>query len=291
VRANRNNAKKSTGAISKRGKLIASTNSLAHGIFADMIMENEDPNELSALFEQLCKEWQAEGTREKILIMKMCTAHWRSRRVLRWEKQQARLQSLKLTSQEMQVPLQHDVYDVIIADPTHAVQNLDRILGRVKVARDEFVSSRRLSLERQHDLQTLPMRIWTSILMSYEFFQKDEMYFKHTRSPDDKRAYDDDTIEIMDNVLSRLATYKAALMDVEKRGQSVLQISIQPCLPDARDLELIARYDAALDRQFFKASDALERLQESRKGGNPTAELTGEMLPYENGAETSSPRP
>ena len=63
--ANRINALSSTGPVTLEGKAIASRNATRHGFLsARLFLDDEDPSEFQALFEDLCRSLAPVGTLE-----------------------------------------------------------------------------------------------------------------------------------------------------------------------------------------------------------------------------------
>ena len=89
-RANRQNAKKSTGPKTAGGKARASRNALKHGLLAkDVVITGTDFTENRAEFDaflaDLCSELKPQGLIEETLVERIATCYWRLRRVQRFE--------------------------------------------------------------------------------------------------------------------------------------------------------------------------------------------------------------
>ncbi len=82
VRANKANARRSTGPKSCLGKRRASGNALNHGLCAQRVLvEYEDRNEFNALFKDMIKTLTPVGPVEKALVERVVVAIWRQRRL------------------------------------------------------------------------------------------------------------------------------------------------------------------------------------------------------------------
>jgi len=95
--ANRQNAQKSTGPKTKKGKQIASQNALKHGLFARaLILDSphihENKTEYNGLIYSLTKSLNPEGPAEEFLVRKAANCLWRSRRAVYAENAQIRRQ-------------------------------------------------------------------------------------------------------------------------------------------------------------------------------------------------------
>ena len=85
-KANRQNAKKSTGPRTEEGKARSSQNGLKHGLLArDAVMADEDPAEYDRQFQQLEENIFPKNAIEFALVSQIADAEWRLRRLTRIE--------------------------------------------------------------------------------------------------------------------------------------------------------------------------------------------------------------
>jgi hypothetical protein len=83
MRANRQNARKSTGPKTPEGKAVARLNALKHGLLSQQILlPTEDEASLMQLSERLHSQLQPVGELESLLVERIVAAAWRLRRVL-----------------------------------------------------------------------------------------------------------------------------------------------------------------------------------------------------------------
>ena len=86
IRANRNNAKKSTGPRTEEGKARVSKNALKHGLLArDTVLPGEDPAEFDIQLSALEADIQPANSLEFELVRQIADAQWRMRRLTRLE--------------------------------------------------------------------------------------------------------------------------------------------------------------------------------------------------------------
>ena len=86
IKANRKNAKKSTGPRSDEGKTRSAKNSLKHGLLArDTVMPGEDPADFDRQLSALEADIQPTNSLEFELVRQMADAQWRMRRLTRLE--------------------------------------------------------------------------------------------------------------------------------------------------------------------------------------------------------------
>ena len=86
IKANRNNAKKSTGPRTEEGKTRASKNALKHGLLArDTVLPSEDPAEFDSQLSALEADIQPANSLEFELVRQIADSQWRMRRLTRLE--------------------------------------------------------------------------------------------------------------------------------------------------------------------------------------------------------------
>jgi hypothetical protein len=90
LEANRRNAQKSTGPLTRSGRAVCRMNALKHGIFSKEVLVaggnfKEDSQALSALHERFWLDLNPVGPVEEMLVDQIVTTHWRLRRALKAE--------------------------------------------------------------------------------------------------------------------------------------------------------------------------------------------------------------
>ena len=86
IRANRNNAKKSTGPRTQEGKTRSAKNALKHGLLArDAVLPGEDPADFDRQLSALEADIQPANSLEFELVRQIADAQWRMRRLTRLE--------------------------------------------------------------------------------------------------------------------------------------------------------------------------------------------------------------
>lgn len=86
IRANQQNALKSTGPNSARGKSIASQNSIKHGLLSkDLVIRDEKQNDLDAFKQRIYFALSPQGAMEELLTDKLINAAWRLHRLTKIE--------------------------------------------------------------------------------------------------------------------------------------------------------------------------------------------------------------
>lgn len=86
IRANKANARKSTGPRSKPGKAISSRNAMKHGLSAQkLLIEGEDPAMFDRMRDEIFFDMQPRGELQVELVEHIISTLWRLRRVAYFE--------------------------------------------------------------------------------------------------------------------------------------------------------------------------------------------------------------
>ena len=86
IKANRNNAKKSTGPRTEEGKTRSAKNALKHGLLArDTVLPGEDPADFDRQLSALEADIQPANSLEFELVRQIADSQWRMRRLTRLE--------------------------------------------------------------------------------------------------------------------------------------------------------------------------------------------------------------
>ena len=83
--ANQQNAQKSTGPQTDEGKAVVSQNAVKHGIFAESVIQGEDPADYEAFHDQFLAELAPVGMVESMLAERIVSLWWRLRRAERMQ--------------------------------------------------------------------------------------------------------------------------------------------------------------------------------------------------------------
>ena len=85
IKANQQNAQKSTGPQTDEGKAVVSLNAVKHGIFAGSVIQGEDPADYEAFHDQFLAELAPVGMVESMLAERIVSLWWRLRRTERMQ--------------------------------------------------------------------------------------------------------------------------------------------------------------------------------------------------------------
>ncbi|MBI4403121.1 MAG: hypothetical protein HY537_03125 [Deltaproteobacteria bacterium] len=86
MKANRDNAVKSSGPISTEGKAIVARNAITHGLFSsDIVLPDEDATDFCTFRGQLITHLGPVGIAEELFADRVTSCAWRLRRLIRFE--------------------------------------------------------------------------------------------------------------------------------------------------------------------------------------------------------------
>ncbi|MGO4882597.1 MAG: hypothetical protein ACLP59_17540 [Bryobacteraceae bacterium] len=99
-KANRRNARKSTGPITPEGQEAVKFNALKYGLRTrSLFLPCEDPAEFDQLWEDLMSDWHPVNSTEKYFVEQMVTAHWLLARLSHGEQRVFTEEKLNLVTQ------------------------------------------------------------------------------------------------------------------------------------------------------------------------------------------------
>ena len=87
IKANRRNARKSTGPKTDQGKEAVSQNAVKHGLFAESVIKGENPSDYEAFHDEMLAELAPVGMMEIILAERAISLVWRLKRAERIQNQ------------------------------------------------------------------------------------------------------------------------------------------------------------------------------------------------------------
>jgi len=282
LEANRKNAQKG-GVKTPEGKALVKYNALKHGLLAKEVVVSvgegtEDPEEFNALFEDLNIQLSPVGTLEEMLVEKIAVAYWRLRRVYKYEVGIIR-QKLDTTT--------GDFYSETDWKERKMHKTEEEIEQEVEENREgiKFWKKDKRSLSRMHKEGKSLEEIydweenWDWLHDKVSGFLEDEDMDEDTLSPEELREFLNKKKEWSDNDIwealieicdERIAHHESETATLEKERESNrLKLQVVKRLgnvPSREELERLLRYEGAIERQFYKALNQLERVQRLRSG-------------------------
>jgi hypothetical protein len=296
LEANRKNAKK--GGV-KTGKAVIKYNALKHGLLAKETVITagegaEDPEEFNSLLEDLKKQLAPVGCIEEILVEKVAVAYWRLRRAYRFE--------VGLIRQELDT-VTDDYYRRKGGEGNSTNKPEDKIKEQIyyeKIAIKDWKECK-ADLQRMYE-QGKPLEeaydrddSWASLdyeVSRYSSYEKSDIeegddgfvlaaklnYFLSNQMGWSDKLIWEKLIGVCDEEIKE---HKSAIASFEKERERIkLRLQVLKKLgniPSRLELDRLLRYEASIERRFYKALNELERLQRMRLGEKVPAPLEVEF--------------
>jgi hypothetical protein len=265
--ANQNNAKKSTGPVTLRGKQTVANNALKHGVFSKtLILTDEEPDEYKSLLDQLLLELHPSGLLEQTLVERIALTLWRQKRLVRAETANIEIgrsakQIVLAVNQELELSYtsrELKESDLIPFDLTH-YEWCESILNEL----DELSQQQSLDLNKIKDIaphvyQQLLSDTQDIALTPVKFLQNFEQPFDYFDSLRDYCIK-----EIQKKHQHQMVSAVAELV----KSKSVI---LKEKLRDS-----LCKYQVMLDNELYKAMKALRDAQEWRMQSCLVADVNG----------------
>jgi hypothetical protein len=290
TRANLQNAIKSTGPKTKKGKAVASRNSLKHGLLAKevVITEGEGIEDLKAfevLKADLVEQFKPVGVLEEMLIEKIAVSYWRLRRAYSYEIGNIR-KVVDTTESDFYGEYSQFSYTRVNFTNAEIDKKIQKNFVSIKNLKHELKSLKKW-YANGYDLKILyPIKeIWNSLIIK---MREEKCFFKleyKSSEPGEIRNYlngvmiSDEQIwqghielcqEIIDECQQEIESLKSA-----KFGNRLeLQIT-KKCatLLEENKMNKLLRYETAIENQLYRAINKLEHLQRLRFGDKVLAPM------------------
>ena len=279
--ANRGNAGKSTGPVTPSGKAIASRNALRHGLLAKEIVINagegaESQDEFDALLADLKDQFDPQGTLEEMLVEKIASAYWRLRRAHRFEVGLIRNSLDNITDDFYNEETYGDDKKRTDEEIDQDIEQQQEYLEQWKKDKKELTAMHKAGkpLEEIDDWQD--NWDWLTEKVNDILPEMDE---DTTPEPKEMRQllntqanWSDDRIwqahiELCDDRVKHHRENILAFEEEKEKNRLKRQVIMKlGSIPSKNELDRLLKYEGAIERQFYKAIDQLERLQRLRKG-------------------------
>lgn len=274
IEANRRNAQKSTGPKSIEGKEKSKMNALKHGLVAQATVipvgeAKESDSEFTQLLDRVMAEFEPQGFIEEMLTERIAICYWRLRRAAYAEVGEIR-KSLDTSKGEVD---DQDIARFLAAksDCEHKNEEAEDRFDELKstVAGLEFLIA--LLRDARHEFENMGKMCsgtHEKLMMYLNYDVRNyldatiEEYKARNKEEKPKPEYEETPLYLaVVTDLDTLST-KKTLLEENRRLQHEINV-IRSAIPS--DINRITRYEAAIERQLYKALDKLEDLQRARK--------------------------
>jgi hypothetical protein len=259
LQANRENAKKSTGPKTRKGKECSRRNALKHGLFAmnsmDFDVLHEDPEQYQELLEGLREQYQPSGEAEELEVERVALCWWRLKRVWRYENVVNRVARRDFTWTEL------DRQDEWLKEQD---KEADELIVLLQSAKKEIEDGGQISQELKQKMFMTSKgleSIWSGIEGVTQEKLKEPEIAKLVRR---LSAPDRSSLPALQNVIRAVGLLEWLR---KSRHDSIVEIAVgQNAIPNCEALDRILRYETTIERNLSRALDRLERLQRRRRG-------------------------
>jgi len=274
--ANRENAKKSTGPRTARGKAYSRKNAIKHGLFTrnmfEILMLGESQAEYDLLLDDLHKEYEPIGRAKELEVERIADCWWRLQRARRYEESVIRNSYIRGAKELEQFERDCKARD---QEREATIRGLENMVAELSVAREVPPDLK----QRFFALTSLNEQHWQ------RFDEMGEEWLKAKASRDPELAGILPTREGSPGRASR--TLQAAIDWYEVQSQSATPIGMKMAfghyvIPDRDDLDKLLRYETTIERSLDRALNRLERLQKMRPRKRRDSKAAAE------GAETTA---
>jgi hypothetical protein len=268
IKANQENAKRSTGPTSIEGKKRSSMNAMTHGVFAQIpILPGEDEVALTSLADAINNTYKPKDAMELILVERIIMATFRQIRL-----REAEAANIKINMTEERITESLNV--------SMQVPFLDRFTSHDLTPEKETYYQYFLEVSKELKDQgdaTIDYSIDTiqnKMPLTFEFLKQKATEYKTTweilmKNPEMIKIA---MKEIRDRVNNYLEKNKFAHMAF----YLLEEIKIMHRLPNSRDMALFNRYQTQFDNDLYRAMNAFEKYRNTKPKiieGNIISEL------------------
>ena len=286
LEANRKNAKKG-GVKTAEGKAIAKSNALKHGLLAREAVVTvgegaEDQAEFEAVARDLKRELQPQGILEEMLVEKIVVAYWRLRRAHRYESslmqhemnstegsfyEKTKWNGEKVNRTDVQIDAKIFEEQEGIAYWEKDKRELNEMCKAGKPLQEIY--------DWEENWQALGDEVDDLLPEDFEYDGDDWVQKLHALLTE--ANWTDDAIwkALIKDCDGRIQYHKGQISELEhekeRNRRKIAVLKKLGSVPSKHDLDCLLRYEGAIERQFYKALNQLERIQRLRAGDDVPA--------------------
>ena len=251
IKANRQNAKRSTGPISIQGKLKVSQNAITHGIFAaSPLLPNENAEEFKNLCQGIADVYPAVDAIAAGLVERIILAIWRQKRLRIAE------------AAKLQISMTPEIMAEEISDalrlPYHKRLNAENISEDQEYSYDYWT---KVLVEFESiNIQATPKNLAQVSIQAPKIFsqlKKDALasvinYDIFMKSPDKIIASMESTKKYAEDFVANNEIKHTAYNIAE-------QMKLAKLIPDSKSVDFLSKYQVQLDTDLYRAIDAYKK--------------------------------
>jgi hypothetical protein len=260
IAANRQNALKSTGPKTPRGKAYSRRNALKHGLFSrdwsDFAVLGEDSREYEKLLGDLWDQYQPIGRAEELDVERIALCWWRLKRAWRYENAASHIGIRDFAGQE--IAYQEEYLQKLRTEQGAMLLELRNAKKAIEL------TGGTLPADLKQSIFAINPR-FESIWSGFERIAREELkaLLASMQSPE-LSPEEHSSVESL-IILSRMISFLELTDKIT--GVGVIENATAQHLVPNRDVgDRLLRYETAAERNLGRALDRLERLQRRRNG-------------------------
>jgi hypothetical protein len=312
------NAIRSTGPKTARGKKTASRNALKHGLLTREVVirsgdGQEDAEEFQDLLQRLWADYEPVGVTEEMLVQKIASCWWRHARFLRAENGEIR-ERLDSANLDYHFDKTNKLSSALVSMDCWLLGLRYGVIG--EAARKISVEEDLLSLQgpanelRKHEIGvelqyqvlvgvkkqltekcSVSERLW--LMFSALFGASDTAFHTACQQVLNRKTEDREeilrsvsgAIDLIDSRLELLRLLKRQAASRYELEQDAARLRLS--LPSEEATGKLLRYQAQIERELYRAMDELERIQRRRRGESVPAPLNINLTSHGDFAKQS----
>jgi hypothetical protein len=259
LKANRENARKSTGPKTPSGKAFSRRNAIKHGLFVshrtDFEALDENPQEYEDLLNGLWGQHQPIGKGEEVEVERIALCYWRQKRAWRHENAVSLIARRDFVRREL-------------AEQEEYCKERDKeeeaLILQLQSAKKELDDTGEISQELKQRIFALIPRfeaLWLALEKAAQ---------ERVKELGLSRAFQKLSPQERSVILATYTVTNAIALHEQlgnRRWTNVRETAIgQHAIPNREALDRLLRYETTIDRSLSRALDRLERLQRRRNG-------------------------
>lgn len=256
IKANQQNAQKSTGPSTEEGKRRSSMNAMSHGIFARIpTLPGEDKEFFKAIEDDIHNTYKPQDTMEVMLVERITVAYFRQIRLREVEAAHIKINMseerlLDSVNIALQIPfLERFTFDHLSPEKEEYYQVFLKVIGEIKAQSDLYLD---FSIEM----------IESKMPLTFIFLKEKSKGFKMTWEEFITRP---ESIKLaMKEIKESVTKYLEANKFAHAAFHLLEEIKITQRLPKGMDMDRFNKYQTQFDTDLYRAMNQLERYRQSK---------------------------
>lgn len=251
IKANRQNAKRSTGPTSIQGKLKVSQNAITHGIFAaSLLLPNENAEEFKTLCQGIAEVYPPVDAIAAGLVERIILAAWRQKRLRTAEAAKLQISMTpEILAEEISDLLRVAYNKRLSAQNISEEQEFNYSLWKQTIAEFDGLNIK-AAPSNLAQLSTQAPKIYAQLkaealnsVATYEVFMKSAPQI--TEALENIKKYAEDFV---------------ALNETKHTAYNIAQqMKLAKLIPDGKSVDFLSKYQVQLDTDFYRAVDAYKK--------------------------------